>query len=46
VFVTHICLGEINDGRMVQEKREVRNQQRIAWLADGTLSFAVVPLGG
>src|SRR5205823_721738 len=36
VFVTHVRLGEINDGRMVQEKREVRDQQSVARLANGT----------
>src|SRR6266566_3812802 len=35
VFVTHVRLREINDGRMVQEKREVCDQQRVARLANG-----------
>src|SRR5438034_10270373 len=36
VFVTHVRLREINDGRMVQEIREVRDQQCVGRLANGT----------
>src|SRR6266487_2103898 len=36
VFVAHVRLGEINDGRMVQEKREVGDQLRVSRLTNRT----------
>src|SRR5947199_9074953 len=36
VLVADIRLGEINDGRMVQEKGKVGDQQRVGRLANGT----------
>src|SRR2546429_3546168 len=36
VLVADVCLGEINDRRMVQEKRQIGNQKRVGRLADGT----------